>query len=434
MGKTLIVAQREFWAAVRTKAFLIGLVLMPVMMGGSILVQLLLKDVGETKDKKIGVLDRTPADQSLSAALQRDLAAYNTIAGDDSTGKRARSRYLLEVEPLTGTSPEEVDQARAALMARMRKGELSGFLEIGPDVYKPLTPTELTAAPDALSRHSVEFYTNRVAALEFRQLLNRLINEEVQKERARSVGVTEEQRQIVTSPVQVIPKVEATFVVPLALTMLMFLVLMMVANPLLQGVVEEKMQRIAEVLLGSVTPFQLMLGKLLGMAAVSLTIVTVYLSGAIWAAYHFEFGQFVPSVDLLVWFFAFQILAALMYGSLFIAIGAACTDMRETQSLLLPVMLICCIPLFLMGSVLQEPNSPMVTGVSFFPLATPMLMIARQSVPPGLPLWQPLVGMLIVLLTTLVCVWAAGRIFRVGLLMQGKGAHFGEMLRWVVRG
>jgi ABC-type Na+ efflux pump permease subunit len=176
-----------------------------------------------------------------------------------------------------------------------------------------------------------------------------------------------------------------------------------------------------------------MLGKLLGMTGVSLTVSAVYLGGLYWAAWHYGFADFIPA-GLLVWFFVFQALAALMYGSLFIAIGAACTDMKETQNLLWPVMLLIVMPMFLMGSVLQEPNSAVAAGMSFFPFATPTLMIMRQSVLPGVPAWQPAVGVALVLATTLLCVWAAGRIFRVGLLLQGKGAHLGEMMRWVFRG
>jgi ABC-2 type transport system permease protein len=108
--------------------------------------------------------------------------------------------------------------------------------------------------------------------------------------------------------------------------------------------------------------------------------------------------------------------------------------MKETQNLLLPVMLICCLPLFMVTNLIREPNSPVVTAVSFFPFATPMLMIARQSVPPGVPVWQPVVGIAGVLAATLFCVWAAGRIFRIGILMQGKGANLAVMARWVFRG
>jgi ABC-type Na+ efflux pump permease subunit len=176
-----------------------------------------------------------------------------------------------------------------------------------------------------------------------------------------------------------------------------------------------------------------MLGKLLGMTGVSLTMAAVYLGGALWAAYHYEFAEYVPA-GLLVWFFVFQVLASLMYGSLFIAIGAACSDMRETQNFLWPVMFLAMLPLFVIVSVLQEPNSAVSTGLSFFPFATPSLMIARQAVPPGIAWWQPTAGAAGVLLTTLLCVWAAGRVFRIGLLMQGKGARLGEIARWVFRG
>src|SRR5262249_19010360 len=116
-------------------------------------------------------------------------------------------------------------------------------------------------------------------------------------------------------------------------------------------------------------------------------------------------------------------------------IGAACTDMKETQSLLMPVMILACFPMFFMGNVIQEPNSSFALGVSLFPFATPMLMVARMAVPPqNIPLWQPVVGVALVLATILLCVYAAGRIFRVGILMQGKGAKFSDLIRWVIRG
>jgi ABC-2 type transport system permease protein len=85
-------------------------------------------------------------------------------------------------------------------------------------------------------------------------------------------------------------------------------------------------------------------------------------------------------------------------------------------------------------SVIQEPNGPIAMGLSLFPFATPMLMIARMAIPPGIPWWQPAAGVLLVLATTVLCVYIAGRIFRVGILMQGKGASLATMARWVLRG
>jgi ABC-2 type transport system permease protein len=83
---------------------------------------------------------------------------------------------------------------------------------------------------------------------------------------------------------------------------------------------------------------------------------------------------------------------------------------------------------------MQDPNGPIARVCSFFPFATPMLLVARQAVPPGVPWWEMLAGIALVLATTLVCVWAAGRIFRVGILMQGKGPRFADLIRWAIKG
>jgi ABC-2 type transport system permease protein len=123
-----------------------------------------------------------------------------------------------------------------------------------------------------------------------------------------------------------------------------------------------------------------------------------------------------------------------MFGSLFVAVGAACTDIKETQSLLMPVMLLATFPLFFLTKIVMEPDGAISTGLSFFPFATPSIMVARLAIPPGAPWWQPVLGVVIVLFTTILCVWIASRIFRVGLLMQGKGATFGELVRWVLKG
>jgi ABC-2 type transport system permease protein len=201
----------------------------------------------------------------------------------------------------------------------------------------------------------------------------------------------------------------------------------------MQGVVEEKMQRIAEVLLGSVEPFDLMMGKLLGLVGVSVTLAVVYLSGGYWALNHYGYGDLI-SIEVLAWFIAFLTLGVLMYGSLFIAVGSACTDLRETQAMLWPVMLLAMVPMFVWTNVVREPNSTFSMVASFMPNATPMLMLVRVAVPPGVSWWQPVVGMVGVLAATLACVYTAGRIFRVGLLLQGKAATPRELLRWVLQG
>ena len=443
MRKIWVIALREYSAAVRTKAFVIGLVVMPLLMGGGILVQHVLKDFRDTKEKHFAVIDRSP-DGRFFAAIQNEAAQYNRDKVDVPDGKKQLfPRLLVERVVVEEDTPEAIDDWRVTLSDRVRDDRLTGFVEIGPDVGEQV---------DDNYRHAFRYQTNRPTHREFPQLVRKVVNETIQEERARKAKLNVVQiRQILTleemterglsqrnpqtHKVEDPSKAEqiAPVVVPMALMLLMFMMVMMSATPMMQGVVEEKMQRIAEVLLGSVRPFELMLGKLVGMTGVSLTMAAVYLGGVYWAARQFGVVEAVRP-GLIVWFILFQALAGLMYGSLFIAIGAACTDMKETQNLLWPVMLLATMPMFVLGTVLQEPNSPVVTGLSFFPFATPMLMIARLAIPPGPAWWQPLLGLVLGIATTLFCVWAAGRVFRVGLLMQGKGARLGELVRWVFRG
>ncbi|HYT90339.1 MAG TPA: ABC transporter permease [Gemmataceae bacterium] len=449
MRKLWVIAVREYLAAVRTKTFIVSLVVMPLLMGGSVLVQTLLKDVVDTSEKRYALIDRIPG-RDLTAVIQAAVDAYNSKV-IDTAGRQLRPRLVLDIEP-----PQAEGKQRYELSEKVRKGQLAGFLELLDGSSEPLPSDEAALRGGLMPRLKpsviVRYETNRPTDNNFAEMVKRSVGVHVQTKLGADRGLAEAELRVMMNPVllqlkplsvldpetgQVKEAAEqsqmASVVVPMGVMLLMFMVVLMCATPLMQGVVEEKMQRIAEVLLGSVQPFPLMMGKLLGMAAVSLTIAAVYLSGAYWAAHHYGFAEYI-GLDLLLWFLLFQTLAALMFGSLFIAIGAACTDMKETQNLLWPVMLLATFPMFLLANVLREPNGPAVVGVSFFPFATPTLMMARMATPPGIPWWQPLVGVLGVLATTVVCVYVAGRIFRVGLLMQGKGARFTELFKWVFRG
>ena len=131
----------------------------------------------------------------------------------------------------------------------------------------------------------------------------------------------------------------ATMLVPIGGMVLLYLVVMSSAPALLNTVLEEKMQKISEVLLASVSPFELMLGKLLGTVLVSLTLSGLYMGSLVWGLWRFGQLENVPG-QLYAWFFLFQVLALLMYGSVFLAIGAACNEIRDAQSLMMPVMMV----------------------------------------------------------------------------------------------
>lgn len=472
MRKTLTVAAREYNATVRTKSFIVSLVLMPVMMGGSILVQFLLKDQVDTKERRFAIIDRTPG-AKLYAVLETQVQQRNATAiFKKGTNEQIKPVFTLErIEPSPDT-PNAILQQRYELSERVRKKELLGFLEIGRDVFDGKEAiAALAANSDKFIKNDQDRGLNSLPSFSFlpdglvlryqsnSPMYSSFYNWAQQKlaaaillERSAHNHLDLVKVQETVAPPQVLNKgltrksprtgeIEdgkdvnflASFFAPFILIMMMFMIVMVGATPLMQGVLEEKMNRIAEVLLGSVTPFQLMMGKLLGMVGVSVTLAAVYLSGAYFAASHFGYLEYL-STDVLIWFLVYQVLSVLMFGSVFIAVGAASTDAKESQSLLMPVMLVICIPMFVLSNVIQEPDGALATGLSYFPPCTPMLMIARLAIPPGIPWWEPFAGVAVVLAATLFCVWAASRIFRIGILMQGKGARVGELVKWVWRG
>ena len=211
---------------------------------------------------------------------------------------------------------------------------------------------------------------------------------------------------------------------------LLFLPIMTISPQLINTVLEEKMSRISEVLLGSVQPFELMMGKLAGSGAVSSVLALLYMSGAYAAAAYFGVADAVTGT-MLAAFVVYLVLAMFLFGALYISVGAACTNLKDAQSLVTPLMLITIVPLFTWMMVLRAPDSTASVLLSLFPPATPFLMLLRISVSPGPPLWQVILSVVLTAATTIGVIWAAGRIFRVGLLMQGKTPSFAELLRWV---
>jgi ABC-2 type transport system permease protein len=134
---------------------------------------------------------------------------------------------------------------------------------------------------------------------------------------------------------------------------------------------------------------------------------------------------------LLPWFALFLVIAIFLYGAMFIAIGAACSEVKDAQGMMMPALMLSMFPIFLWLQVAQNPDSPMSVGFSLFPFAAPYLMLLRIAIPPGPPAWQVVLAVAGAIATTVAMVWAAGRILRVGLLMQGKTANYREMWRWI---
>ncbi len=433
--KALVVASTEFNTVIRTKAFLVSLLLLPAIMFGSILIQKFAADRVDLSPRPFAVLDRSHA---LYPAIAQAAESYNHSITDSSGQPLAPTFLPQPVEE--GDSP--LDAFRLELSDRVRKGELYAFVEIPKDIETSENPTS----------EGLRYYSQNPNDRSLIGWLESTVNNEVRNRRLRAAGIDPGEAERLSLPVSTesLTLVERskqegqgaikdaqrvdpirTLLVPAALMFVVFIVIMSTTPQLLQSVIEEKMSRISEVLLGSISPFELMMGKLLGNAGIALVLATLYVGGGYAVATYFGYTDSIPPY-LLACTALFLVMAVFLFGSLYLAMGSACSELKDAQSLMMPVMLLSMLPLFFWLGVVQAPNSPLSVGLSLFPFSTPYLMLLRMATTPGPPLWQVGLSIVLTALTVIACVWAAGKIFRVGLLMQGKPPSLVQMAKWVL--
>ncbi len=427
-NKALIVAVSEFITAVHSKGFLLGLIMMPVFMAIAVGVQRFTRDATDVKDRAFVVVDRTGVLYGPLTAAAED---WNRASvGPD--GVRTQPRFL----PSAATFEPADGRARADLSDRVKRDEIFAFVEIPADALSPDT------------RASISYYSNHPGYRTLPSWIGTTMNREILNQRFRAAAINRALVNRLTQRVEVselgliarnaagtitaaskVDRVRTT-AIPLGMMMILLFSVMSSAPQLLNSVIEEKMSRISEVLIGSITPYQLMLGKLLGSAGVSIVLAAIYMIGGVLMARHYGYGDAIRTSDL-VWVLVFLSMAIVMFGSIFLTIGAACSDLKDAQGMMTPAMLLLMLPWMTWFSILNAPESGVSVALSLFPTATPFLMLLRIAIPPGPPMWHVVLGVALTAATSLALVHAAGKVFRTGLLMQGKAATLGEMWKWI---
>ena len=186
-------------------------------------------------------------------------------------------------------------------------------------------------------------------------------------------------------------------------------------------------------LLVSASAFELMAGKVLAALAASLTSTVFYMIGGLFALMGLSMFGLAP-LDLLPWFFAYLIVDVLMMAASGVALGSACGSAQDAQQLAFLLFLPIFLPILTLTPILRQPNGTFATVMSFVPPFTPVLMLLRQALPGGVPAWQPWVALLGTIVYAFGVIWAASRIFRVGILSQGKTPRLAELVQWVTHG
>jgi len=452
MRRVVQVAIREFVVTVSNRAFVIGLLVMPAMIAAfATLVPRLFTFSDFKVEGQVRILDPTGlVVPQLRAALdvrqiaarraeqaQRTLAnappAVRELAGN--RGDQAIQRALGPVSDLQlEERPPKADlqQEKAWLNekgAGLRHVALvvihpNAVIPTGDEVqygtYDLYVPSNLDDRADTEIQQSL-----REALINARgeaQSLNRAkINAIIQVPRVRSVTVTQgDERQTVRG---------FNIALPISVAALLFIGVMTGGQALLTSTVEEKSNRVIEVLLSAVSPMELMAGKLIGQMAVSLLVLALYIAMGLTVLTSLSlFGLFNPWLILYV--LIFFVIMYLVFGSLMMAIGAAVNEMREAQGLMMPLMLLLMIPWFLWFPISRNPNSLSSVALSFIPPVNTFTMLLRMASNTPPPWWQVWLSIAIGVASVFGAIWFASKVFRIGLLMYGKPPNIATLIRW----
>ncbi len=247
---------------------------------------------------------------------------------------------------------------------------------------------------------------------------------------------------------------------------LLFMFIIIYGNMIMRSVIEEKTSRIIEVIISSVKPVQLMLGKIIGTSLAGITqfVIWIILGGVLLtvvsAIFGIDFAQAqtpqqelmrqamenpdasmkvqslftafynLPLANLVIAFLLFFISGYLLYSSLYAAIGAAVDNETDTQQFMLPILMPLILAVYVgMFTVIEDPHGTVSTIFSFIPFTSPVVMLMR--IPFGVPIWQQIVSLLLLIGTFLLTVWFAAKIYRVGILMYGKKPTYKELIKWI---
>jgi len=449
MHKIVTIAKRDYVATVRTKAFVFGLVVAPMLFGGGSIAMTFFKGQPDLKDRHVAIIDHTGvvAGPLVSAAREKnDREFFGKL-----THQQIAPRYVFEVIAPAANSQDQL----LALSGRVRHKQLVAFLEIGKDALRPPKPVDDSAegtsektGPDA----RVSYYTNAGGIDEMRNWLNGPINDGVRLARLAQLGIDISRHKGLSASVPIeglslVERDEKTgevhaarkrselegFFVPFAVAMILAMIVMVGSAPMLQNVTQDKSQRIVETLLGAATPFELMTGKVVGSVGVSVTSSILYVLAGTFAVNALGVAGLLP-LSIIPWFYVYLLADVVMLCAFAAALGACCSTPQDAQNLAIVLLMPCLIPMFMLVTVLRQPNGMLATVMSLVPPFTPILMLLRQAMPNGVPAWQPWVGLAGVLVFAAATVWAASRIFRVAILMQGKPPRLAEMVRWAMKG
>jgi len=421
MRKILAVIKREYLQIVRTKGFIIGTVLGPVAMAALIFIPMLIAMASGGEKKTVGVIDTTG---EIFADLDQKL--------DYKMSDGSRRYTLSQVAP-----GSDIAAQRNGLSRKVLAKKLSAYIFIPADI---------------LTGGAAEYAALNVSDFDEVKRLNEALNAVVIEKRLKKEGldpakVAQYTRRVGLKTIKVTERGEqedvgGTFVIAYVLVLILYMTLFFYGSIIMRGVIEEKSSRVVEVVLSSLRPFELMAGKILGIAAVGLTQYAIWAlfgmaasryggmlaAGAVPGASGFKMATIPPYI--FVYFVVFFILGYFLYSVLFATIGSMVNSEKEAQQLLFPISMLLVVPMLMMMLVLKSPSGSTSVVLSLIPFFAPILMLMRICV--LLPPFSQIAASIgILILTIILLIWVAAKIYRVGILMYGKRPNLREIVKWI---
>ena len=437
MHKLWAVIRREFSTRVQSRAFVISTILGPLLMGFMMVLPVILAS-RETEAKRIVVIDA--ANGQFGLELERALAASRR---EGSAG--GKPRYTVVRVPAQGRLQAVRDSLIALTgLARDTVHRLNGLL---------------FATEDAVESGRVEYLGDNVGSLNDMGIMERVVETVLRTERLERRGVdpvlvreASGRVRLATSKItegrETGESGGASFALAYVMSFLLYFSLLIYGIQVMTSVIEEKSNRIMEVLASSLTPFQLMAGKVIGVGAVGLFQLAIWVgtamflsanAGAIagWFNMPPESAAQMPipaiSGGLLVVFLAFFLVGFMLFAAAYAAVGAMCNSVQEAQQASTVVTMVVAVGFISMFSLLNEPNGALAKTLSLIPFFAPIVMPVRYSLT-SIGILEVLTSLGITLAAMMLIAWLAGRIYRVGILMYGKKPSFKELMHWVRTG
>ncbi len=423
MHNVWVLLQREYLERVRTRSFLIFTLVMPAFMAGSVLVPTKLAEMNSGGERHLVLVVNNP---QIAAAVTQELSTSKPPErSTPDENSLLPTTYVIQVD----TTPTEAE--RELLRQRVSDGKITGFLWL---------------TDEALAQRTVTYSTKEAADFGQSVELRNAVRAAITKQNLLQRGMSGQEVDSLLTPIQFKTvrtekgregtSATTVFATAFGMVMLLYVVVMIYGIAVMRSVIEEKSTRILEVLLSSVTAKELLAGKILGVGAVGLTQILIWVTCAalfsvpgLLASKSFLGEVHIPIIGVVA-FAIFFLLGYLLYSSMYAAIGSMVNSDQEAQQMQWPAMIPIILAVFMMNPVLQHPNSSLSFWLSMVPFFAPILMLVRVLIDQP-PAWQLALCVAVMLATVYGLLLLSSRIYRVGILMYGKRPTLAELRRWL---